>query len=91
MTSGNKKNTVQSIYNKLPFEEILNAIVQEMTFNEFEAVVFYMFVKRVGWFSHFKLKKFSKYFTCFERHQRLSRIIWSHLRQNTPVIFNNLI
>lgn len=33
-----------------------------MTFNEFEAVVFYMFMKKVGWFSHFKMLPFAPYF-----------------------------
>ena len=46
---------LKDIYKRFPFEEILNAITQEMTFNEFEAVVFYMFMKKVGWFSHFKM------------------------------------
>ena len=38
---------LKDIYKRFPFEDILNTITQEMTFNEFEAVVFYMFMKKV--------------------------------------------
>ena len=53
---------LKDIYKRFPFEDILNTITQEMTFNEFEAVVFYMFMKKVGWFSHFKMLQFAPYF-----------------------------
>ena len=39
------------IYRKFPFEELLNTVTQEFCFNEFEAVVFFMFIKKIGWFS----------------------------------------
>jgi len=45
-----------NIYKNFPFEDILNTIAEELSFNEFEAVVLYMFIKKIGWFSQLKMK-----------------------------------
>ena len=53
---------LSDIYEKMPDLEILISISRELTFNEFEIVAFYMFLKKIGWSSRQKLRPFSEYF-----------------------------
>ena len=46
----------------------MNTIAQELSFNEFEAVAFYMFMKKVGWFSEFKMVKHADSFKAILEH-----------------------
>ena len=50
---------LQDVYRKIPYYEMLKKICCYFTFTSFEASVFYMFIKQIGWFSEFKMIDFT--------------------------------